>query len=58
MGAMGATLETWVAPIHPSQSDGLPDGRLEHEEINRLLQGPGNGLQDIYWVSTEAIQLP
>ena len=29
-----------------------------YEEVSRHLQRPGNGLQDIYWVSTEAIQLP
>ena len=26
-------------------------------EIRRVLDGPGNGLQDIYWVSTEVLPL-
>jgi len=39
-------------------ADLLPDGPLNYEEINRRLHSPGNGLQDIYWISTEAIQLP
>lgn len=39
-------------------ADLLPVGPLDFEEINRRLNGPGNGLQDIYWVSTKAIQLP
>jgi hypothetical protein len=36
----------------------LPTGPLSYEEISRQLQSPGNGHHDIYWVSTEAIQLP
>jgi hypothetical protein len=38
--------------------DLLPAGPLMYEEISRWLHDPGNGLQDIYWVSAEAIQLP
>ena len=51
-----------VAPIFFASSrpvaDLLPVGPLKYEEINQRLHGPGNGLLDIYWVSTEAIQLP
>ena len=39
-------------------ADLLPAGPLNYGEINRRLHSPGNGLQDIYWVSTEAIHLP
>jgi ribosomal protein L24E len=39
-------------------ADLLPAGLLTYEEISRRLHNPGNGLRDIYWVSTEAIQLP
>jgi hypothetical protein len=39
-------------------ADLLPAGPLTYAAINRRLHHPGNGLKDIYWVSTEAIQLP
>jgi len=39
-------------------ADLLTAGPLTYDEINRRLHRPGNGLRDIYWVSTEAIQLP
>ena len=34
----------------------LPDGPLKFETIADRLQRPGNGFQDIYWVSAEVLQ--
>ncbi len=34
----------------------LPDTPLTYHEIRSLLDRPGNGLQDIYWVSAEVIR--
>jgi hypothetical protein len=39
-------------------ADLLPTGLQDYEAISGRLHGPGNGLNDIYWVSTEAIDLP
>jgi hypothetical protein len=45
-------------PATGSTSSSPAPGPLTYDEINRRLHNPGNGLRDIYWVSTEAIQLP
>jgi Tol biopolymer transport system component len=38
------------------REDLVPDQRLDFESISRALHQPGNGLQDIYWVSSEFLQ--
>ena len=44
----------FFASSRPAQDPLPPEGQT-YDEISRRLQQPGNGLQDIYWVSAEVL---